>query len=117
MAEIEDQFIAAGAQIIWVLTETSSFQPGTAVRCREFLQTRGSSAGWCVGDSQTMGQSVPSTTTWGDSPLALGRGIDLIVSRSDMVVRESFKHGTPAGNDNLSGGELLARVRAVIDSL
>ena len=112
-------FNAAGAQIIWVLTETSDFDPGTATTCREFLNAapRSSNAGWCVGDSQTMGQTVPSMTTWADSPFAIGRGYDVMVSRRDMLIRDVATHGTPRGNDNLTGKELLARVQAVLDSL
>jgi hypothetical protein len=117
VAQVEEDFNAAGAQIIWVLTETSSFEPGTAATCREFLASRGSMGGWCVGDSQTMGQSTPSTTTWADSPFAIGRGYDVIVSRRDMMVRDVATHGTPMGNDNLTGMELLARVQAVLDML
>lgn len=70
-----------------------------------------------MGDGQTMGQSTPSDRTWTESPLALGRGYDLIVSRRDMVLRDAPTHGTPAGNENLTGAELLARVQAVIDAL
>lgn len=117
MAAIEDQFNAAGAQIVWVLTETASFEPGTATTCRDFVNTRGSAGGICVGDSQTMNQMIPSTTTWDDSPFALGRGIDIIVVRSTMVIAEAYSHGTPSGNDNLTGEELLARVQAVVAGL
>ena len=119
MAQVEEQFVAAGAQIIWVLQQDSRFAPGTAMSCREFMNgaPRDSDQGWCVGDGQTMGQSVPSDSTWTESPLALGRGYDLIVSRRDMVIRDAPTHGTPGGNDNLTGEELLARVQAVLDSL
>lgn len=117
MAQVEEDFIAAGAQIIWVLAQTSGFEQGTAMTCREFMDTRNSDAGWCVGDGQTMGQMTPSDSTWTDSPLAIGRGYDLIVTRHDMVIRDAPTHGTPVGNDNLTGPELLARVQAVIDAL
>ena len=102
-----------------MLTQTGGFQQGTATTCREFMEAspRNSDAGWCVGDGQTMGQSTPSDSTWTDSPLALGRGYDLIVSRRDMVLRDAPTHGTPSGNDNLTGAELLVRVQAVIDAL
>ncbi len=117
MASIEDQFIAAGAQIIWVLEQTDRFEPGTAENCRAFVNSRGSSMGLCVGDSQTMNQMIPSDSTWDDSPLAIGRGFDLIVPRSTMRIEEVYTHGTPGGNDNLSGEELLAHVQAVLDGL
>jgi hypothetical protein len=117
VAQVEEDFIAAGAQIIWVLTETMSFEGGTATNCRAFLNSRMSDQGWCVGDSQTEGQTVPSDTTWADSPFAIGRGYDVIVSRRDMRIRDVATHGTPLGNDNLTGPELLARVQAVLDSL
>lgn len=102
-----------------MLQQTSGFDQGTATTCREFIEgnPRNSDAGWCVGDGQTMGQSTPSDRTWTSSPIAIGRGYDLIVSRRDMVVRDAPTHGTPSGNDNLTGPELLARVQAVIDSL
>jgi hypothetical protein len=117
VAQVEEMFNDAGAEIIWVLTETAAFDPGTATTCREFLNSRMSDRGWCVGDSQTTGQTTPSMTTWADSPFAIGRGYDVIVSRRDMVIRDVATHGTPRGNDNLTGMELLARVQAVLDSL
>ncbi len=117
MAEIEDQFEAAGAQIVWVFTETQDFDPGTAENCRAFVDGRGSARGLCVGDSQTMNQRVPSTTTWDDSPFAVGRGIDILVTRRDMVIVEAYSHGTPSGNDNLTGAQLLERVQAVVAGL
>ncbi len=119
MAQVEEQFVAAGAQIIWVLQQDSSVQQGTAMSCRDFMNAnpRNSDAGWCVGDGETTGQMTPSDRTWTDSPLALGRGYDLIVSRRDMVIRDAPTHGTPSGNENLTGAELLARVQTVIDSL
>ena len=111
---IEDQFLAAGAQIIWVLEQTSTFQPGTAENCRAFVESRGSRAGYCVGDSQTMNQMIPSMSTWDDAPFAIGRGFDLIVMRRDMVIRDVSTHGTPGGNENLTGAGLLESVRAVL---
>ena len=41
----------------------------------------------------------------------------MIVTRRDMVIRDVAHHATPAGNDNLTGAELLARVEAVIAAL
>ena len=51
------------------------------------------------------------------SPFSGGRGFDMIVTRRDMVIRDVAHHATPAGNDNLTGAELLARVEAVIAAL
>jgi hypothetical protein len=119
VAQVEDDFIAAGAQIIWVLTQNQSVEAGTAEDCRAFIESdpRNSMQGWCVGDSETMGSTLGSTSIWHDSPFAIGRGYDAIVSRRDMVIRDVATHGTPIGNENLTGKELLARVQAVIDSL
>lgn len=116
---MEEEFVAAGAQIIWVLLQDRNVQQGTAMSCREFLNSspRNSDGGWCVGDGQTMNQPMPSDTTWSDSPIAIGRGYDLIVSRRDMVVRDAPTHGTPGGNENLTGSELLERVQAVLEAL
>lgn len=117
MAQVEEQYIAAGAQIIWVLTESQSFDPGTAELCRTFMSSRDSDQGWCVGDSQTMGQTVPGSMPFQESPFAIGRGFDIIVSRRDMQIRFVSTHGTPRGNDNLTGAELLVEVERVISEL
>lgn len=105
--------MAAGAEIIWVLEQTSFGQPGTAENCQEFLNNLGSSQGWCVGDSQTM----PVPGSFDDSPFSLQRGFDIIVTRSDMEIRYATNHGTTSGNENISGAELLAEVQAIADSL
>ncbi|MGE0784392.1 MAG: hypothetical protein AB7S26_01790 [Sandaracinaceae bacterium] len=124
MAQIQDQFIAAGAQIIWVVEHTTTpYDPGTAQFCHDFLTGPpfNITVGWCVGDGETMGQTVPADDTWYLSPLAedgvTRRGFDLIVSRRDMVIREAHSHGTGGMNENLTGDELLARVQAVIAGL
>lgn len=121
MAAVEDRLLEAGAQIIWVLEQTPSFEPGTASACRAFVDSRGSRRGLCVGDSETMGQMIPSMSTWDDAPFSnetgTGRGFDLIVSRRDMVIRAAPTHGTGGANENLTGEELLARVNEVIAGL
>lgn len=106
-----------GIQIIWMLQEDRSFSPGDATTCRGIMDSRGATSGLCVGDGQTMGQTVPSMSTFNDSPFAIGRGYDMLISRSDMIIRDVSTHGTPAGNDNLTGPELVERLRMVIAGL
>lgn len=110
MVESEDDIIAAGAEIIWVMEQTAANEPGTADNCYSFLSQLGSTKGWCVGDSQT--QPVPYT--FDNSPFSTGRGIDMVVRRSTMTIEFVADHGTPAGNDNLTGAEILAAVQAVV---
>ena len=64
--------------------------------------------GWCVGDNQTQ----PEAGSFDDSPFSVNRGFDVIVSRDTMVIDFSTSHGTAAGNDNISGDEIL---QAVLD--
>lgn len=110
MAQVEEDIIAAGAQVIWVLEQTPRFQPGTADDCRSFMRSRGSNAGLCVGDGETM----PTPGVWDSAPFAIGRGFDLIVRRSTMRIEWVSTHGTPAGNENLTGPEVLEQVRRVV---
>jgi len=109
VAQVEQQILAAGAQIVWVLEQDMSFQPGTAQACRTFLNSQGSSAGICVGDGQTM----PTARVWDRSPLSIARGIDVIVRLDDMKIAFVATHGTPAGNDNLTGAQVLQHVRDI----
>ncbi len=109
MAQVESDILAAGAQLVWVLEQNSSFQAGTAADCRTFVRSQGSRAGLCVGDGETQ----PTPGVWDRSPFARGRGIDLIVRRSDMVVLWASSHGTPGGNENLTGAQVLAEVRRI----
>ena len=109
VAQVEEQIIAEGTQLIWVMTEDASRRPGTAENCRSFLANRGSDNGICVGDSETM----PAAYVFRDSPFAAGRGIDLVVRRSDMRVLFASDHGTPSGNDNLTGTQLLNELRTL----
>ncbi len=69
--------------------------------------------GWCVGDDQTQ----PVAGTFDDSPFSEFRGFDIIVPRSTMVVEFSTSHGTPSGNDNITGEELLVEVEAIVAAL
>ena len=109
MAQVEEQIINEGTQLIWVMTEFSDGTPGTADNCRDFMANRGSNNGLCVGDSETM----PTAFVFRASPFALGRGIDLVVRRSDMKVVFASDHGTPTGNQNLTGAQLLEALRAL----
>ncbi|NVB36667.1 hypothetical protein G6O69_02410 [Pseudenhygromyxa sp. WMMC2535] len=110
---MEDQIIAAGAQIIWVLEADSFLQPGTAEVCRNFVDSLGSEQGWCVGDGQTM----PTPGVFDDSPFSVSRGFDIIVPRETMVIEYATSHGTPQGNDNISGEALLEVIEMIADSL
>ncbi|MCO4773123.1 MAG: hypothetical protein KDA24_24020 [Deltaproteobacteria bacterium] len=85
-------------------------QPGTAEGCRDFMDGRGSEAGWCVGD----GQTEPEPGVWDDSPFSVGRGFDIIVPTHSMEIVFTTNHGTPGGNENLTGDEVLD---AVIDAV
>ncbi len=109
MAQVEEQIIAAGAQLVWVLEQDANFNPGTATSCRNYVDSQGSNAGICVGDGETQ----PTPGVWDRSPFARGRGIDLIVRRSDMRVIWVSTHGTPAGNENLTGEQVLEEVRRI----
>jgi hypothetical protein len=110
---VEQDLVDAGAQVIYVLEQDTSFNIGTASSCRSYMDGKGSTTGWCVGDGETM----PTSGTFDDSPFAIGRGFDFVVVRETMEIVYVSTHGTPAGNDNLTGPELLAEVQAIIDGL
>lgn len=107
MAQVEADIIAEGAQIIWVLEANRFGQPGSADDCRAFMSGRGSTMGICVGDAETM----PTPRVWDRSPFAIGRGFDILMRRSDMRIEWVSTHGTPGGNDNLTGQQVLEEVR------
>jgi len=113
VADSEADIIAAGAQIIWVLEQNSFTFPGTATDCRAFMDFQGSTAGLCVGDSQTQ----PVAGTFDASPFSVARGFDIIVPLDTMEIVWSSSHGTPNGNDNLTGAEVLVEVQAAIANL
>ncbi|MCA9567888.1 MAG: hypothetical protein KC656_08600 [Myxococcales bacterium] len=115
MVGVADDIVAAGAEIIWVMERTASNAPGTAVNCQTFMSTvgGGTDKGWCVGDSETL----PTAYTFDNSPFSLYRGFDMIVTKNDMVIQFSSSHGSPAGNENMTGAEMLAEVQAVIAGL
>ena len=113
MAEKDDEIQAAGARIIWVLEQDRFGGAGTAQSCRTIMDERGSDQGWCVGDDETQ----PEPDVFDNSPFSQGRGFDIIVTRHDMRIAFSTNHGTPQGNENLSGDDILAEVRAVVAGL
>ncbi|MEO1268513.1 MAG: hypothetical protein AAFX99_10475 [Myxococcota bacterium] len=117
VVEVEEQLEAAGAQLIWVMQETSTYEQGTAENCRDFMDELQSNVGLCIGEAETTGQSPEGANIFRGSEFAVARGIDLIVSRRDMVIRYGSPHGTPTGNENLTGEELLVEVQKVIDGL
>lgn len=111
MAELEQDILDLGVEIIWVLQLDHGFGPGTAESCRDTMDRLGSSEGWCVGDSET----EPESGTFNDSPFAQGRGYDLFVPRDTMEVLWTSNHGTPSGNENLTGEEVLEIVTDLVE--
>jgi hypothetical protein len=112
VAEIEQDIVDAGAEIIWVLEADTSQTPGTAQSCFDFVSNE-ASLGWCVGD----GETLPNAGEWDDSPFSQGRGFDIVVPRESMVIEYTTNHGTPAGNDNPTAEEVLQAVQDVISGL
>ena len=98
---------------MWVLEADALGTPGTAVKCTEVMAQLGSTTGWCVGDAETL----PVPGVFDASPFAIGRGFDIIVERSTMEIAYSTSHGTPGGNENITGDDLLQAVRDVIAAL
>lgn len=107
MAQVEEQIINAGAQLIWVLEATRRGQPATGEACRTEFGTFGSDNGLCVGDAETM----PMAGVFDRSPFAPNRGFDIIVRRSDMKIVWASSHGTGSTNENLTGAQVLDIVR------
>ncbi len=114
MSEVAQQIVDAGAEIIWVLEQDNTFQPGTANRCMDVMDELGDpKVGWCVGDEQTQ----PVSGTFDDSPFSVARGFDMIVPRQTMVIEYTTSHGTPGGNDNADGEDVLAEVQRIVAEL
>ncbi len=93
-----------------MLERDASFNVGTAETCRATLDSFGSNNGWCVGD----GDTEPEPGTFDDSPFSIGRGFDIIVDRATMEIVYTTSHGTPAGNENLTGEDILAAVEEAV---
>lgn len=114
MAEVADEIVAEGAEIIWVLEQGPQFQDGTAEECMATMDVLGDpSVGWCVGDDET----APEPDVFDDSPFSVARGFDMIVPRATMEIVYTTSHGTPSGNENISGEDVLAEVRNAIADL
>jgi hypothetical protein len=107
VADYEDDIIDAGAQLVWVLEQNTIGQAGTPEDCVTFMDSRGSDAGWCVGDSETQ----PEPGTFDESPFSVARGFDMIVDLDDMRIVWTTTHGTPAGNENIDGEDVLDAVQ------
>lgn len=99
--------------MIWVLEQGRAFEDGTAENCRNTMENAGSTAGLCVGDDET----EPDADVWDESVFSVGRGFDILVERSSMEILWSTSHGTPSGNDNPDGAEILQMVRDSIADL
>lgn len=111
---MEDEIVDAGAEIIWVLEETPQGEPGTLDSCMEVMDIFGSEdQGWCVGDADTL----PEASAFDDSPFSKGRGFDIVVPTSTMVIEFTTNHGTPSGNDNIDGADVLQAVKDVVAGL
>ena len=110
MAQLDNDIAAEGIQIVWVLMQDRLFRAGTADRCRDYIRSISGDVGLCVGDSETR----PMADAFGDSDIAIGRGYDVLVRRSDMKVVYATTHGTPGGNETLTGQQLLDNIRRVI---
>jgi len=110
VADLDEDFNAAGAEIIWVLEQGPRFEDGTAANCVTTMQDLGATTGWCVGDDETL----PAADVFDDSDLANNRGFDLIVPRSTMRIEWVSTHGTGPNDENPEGEDVLAEVQAVL---
>ena len=114
VAEIDEDFAALGAELIWVLEADNDTEPGTAAACSDVMdQLSDPIHGWCVGDGQTW----PEAGMFDDSPFSQGRGFDMIVDRKTMTVEWVSNHGSPSGNENPSAAEVLAAVQDVVSKI
>ncbi len=114
MGEVAGEIEAAGARLVWMLEEDVGGTPGTARTCDDTVSELGAPpVGLCVGD----GQTEPTPGVFDDASFAVARGFDMIVARETMEIVWASSHGSPSGNDNPSGDEVLERVREVIGSL
>ncbi len=114
VADFEDEIAEAGAEIIWVLEQDFTFSPGTAQSCMDSMDVMGSEdQGWCVGDNQTK----PVSGAFDESPFSVARGFDMIVVVPTMTIEWTTNHGTPDGNDNIDGDDVLQAVIDVVNGL
>lgn len=113
MASLESEIVDAGAEIVWVLEQDNLFGDGTAESCMAVMDGLGSDdKGWCVGDDELM----PTDSLFDESELAEGRGFDVVVERSSMRIVWVSTHGTPSGNDNEDGADVLAAVQEAVSA-
>lgn len=110
MANEEQAIEDAGAAIIWVLEQDPQQRPGTREGCEFVMDEFDSVRGICVGDAETR----PVAGTFDASPFSIARGFDIIVDRRSMEIVWESSHGTPAGNDNLEGADVLAAVQDAV---
>lgn len=113
VAEQEEAIEDAGAAVIWVLEATIDGRDATSETCLETMERLGSDRGFCVGDDQT----EPEPDTFDRSPFSVARGFDMVVPRESMEIVFTTAHGTPDGNENLTGEELLAEVERIVREL
>lgn len=104
MKDVEDEFAAAGARVIWVLNENISFQLATSQDAQNYYRdTIASALGVAVGDAETS----PDVGAFNDTPIITsGRGFVMVVRRSDMQVTYSVNYSSS------SAAALLAEVQA-----
>jgi len=74
---------------------------------RSILDTESSTAGLCAGDAET----GPVAGAFDNFALAIARGFDILVRRNDMRIVYVTTAGTPAGNENLTGAEVLQDIK------
>ena len=109
MADLDEDFQAAGAEIIWVLEQGPRFENGTAENCIATMEDLGATTGWCVGDDETL----PNADVFDDSSLSNNRGFDILVSRDTMRIEWASTHGTGPNDENPDGADVLAEVEAL----
>ena len=108
--QVADDIVAVGAQIIWVMEYRGFNEAGTAANCYQYFSGKGATTGICVGDSETS----PGNYPFFNAVFAAGRGVDLIVDRGTMEIVFTSAHGSPGGNDNLTGAQVLAEVQTAV---
>jgi len=114
VADQEAEIVAAGAEIVWVLEADQAQVPGTADSCMRIMDDLDAEGhGWCVGD----GQTLPKAGVFDDSPFSVSRGFDMIVAPETMEILWVSSHGSPSGNENLDGTDVLAAVEAAVDNV
>ena len=95
--------LGGAASLVWLGVQ--------ALRHREPLEV------WTTTLLHRDNKGVPVPGTFDNSPFSIARGFDIIVPRSTMEIVYSTNHGTPQGNENITGEELLAEIQAVAAGL